>query len=117
MDVVYDRAYAQALPNLKQKLKEVISEELDCSATEPDGEGDLTPAAINVRFRPYGPDDDKDFDFDIEVRAKWYKTRAEDVQQRTDRILHRLGSGVVFSTGVFVTLPIAGWAEGRSQTG
>lgn len=107
----------ERLQRIKPLLKEVVATELDCSETEPDGEGGLKPDDISVRFQPYGPNDDQEeCDLDVLVIAEWYQSRADNVQKRTERIMGRLCSSSssypASSIGVFVTLPDAGWSLG-----
>jgi len=105
----------EKLQSIKKLLKRSCAAALDCSATDPDGEGTLIPDEINVRFWPYGPNDDQAFALDVWIVAKHYPTRAETIQERAeairDDICRNLGFDIQM-VGVFPTCPIAGWAEG-----
>jgi hypothetical protein len=101
------------LLSIKSILKASVSRELDCSDEDPDA--GLTEEDINVSFRPYGPLDDQPLDIDAWIIAKWYGPREKRVDTATadirDALCRELGYSVD-SIGVFVTLPVAGWAMG-----
>ena len=104
------------LASIKKLLKRSCAAALDCSATHPDGEGTLVPDEINVRFWPYGPNDDQQFALDVWIIAKHYPTRAETIQGRAEAIRDDLCRSQFVEAGarvgVYPTCPIAGWAEG-----
>jgi hypothetical protein len=98
---------------IKRLLKDSVATELDCSDTDPDSA--LVPGDINVRFRAYGPNDDAEFDIDVLVIAKWFDSRAKNVDERTGNIRSHLCRNLGYDinvVGVFVTLPVSGWAQG-----
>jgi hypothetical protein len=106
------------LQGIKKLLKHSCAAALDCSATHPDGEGALVPDEINVRFWPYGQNDDREFALDVWIIAKHYPTRAEAIQGSAEAIRTDLCRSPFIEAGarvgVFPTCPIAGWAEGSA---
>jgi hypothetical protein len=107
----------ETLAAVKQLVKRSAAAALDCSATDPDGNGALVPDEINVRFWPYGPHDDQEFTLDIWPIAMGYPTRADaSLQGRSEQICKDLCASEVLPAGsrigVFPIAPPAGWAEG-----
>ncbi|GAA4534001.1 hypothetical protein [Amycolatopsis samaneae] len=97
------RALADTLPHLVSLAVECPEEPYD---------GDLLPGDVDLRFRARGPFDRGGLDVVIEVRSKWFESRARDRQDRVDR----LHEAIVAATGlrefgIYLSLPVAAWAQ------
>lgn len=97
------RALAAALPHAVSLAVECPEEPYD---------GDLRPGDVDVRFRARGTYDSGGLDLVVEVRSKWFASRAEVRQQRCERLCDAV-SEVAGTTrvGVYLTLPVAAWAQ------
>ncbi|MFY0408802.1 hypothetical protein [Solicola sp. PLA-1-18] len=98
------RAVADALPHL-------VSLAVKCPAEPYDGE--LQAGDVVVRFRDVGPIDRFDLDVLVEIGSKWDEYRARDRNGRAERVRagvqELVGSGLL--VGVYLRLPVAGWAQ------
>lgn len=100
-----------ALRNLGSVLPHLVSLAVECP--EEPYDGDLQPGDVELRFRSLGPLDRCGLDVVIEVRSKWFESRASNRQERVD-LLH---ANVVDATGlrdfgVYLSLPVAAWSQG-----
>ncbi|WP_171161746.1 hypothetical protein [Streptomyces sp. I05A-00742] len=92
-------------------LPHLVSLAVECPEEPYDGQ--LRPGDVEVRFRRLGPLDRSGLDVVIEVRSKWFESRAVNRQERVD-LLH---DGVRTATGlrefgVYLSLPVAAWSQG-----
>jgi hypothetical protein len=72
----------------------------------------LEPGDVEIRFKPLGPFDVCGLDVVIEVRSRWFPSRAEDRQRRCDALRNSLTASVnVAGIGVYLSLPVAAWAQ------
>ena len=109
---VGSRVDESAITRLRAVLPEAASLAVECPEEPYDGE--LRPGDVEIRFRPMGPDDKSTLDVLVEVRSKWFASRADNRQERTDRLCTALAEPLAgLRLGVFMTLPVAAW----SQTG
>ncbi|MEV0196673.1 hypothetical protein [Nonomuraea sp. NPDC050691] len=100
-----------ALRELASALPHLVSTAVECP--EEPYDGDLQPGDVDLRFRPYGPLDSGGLDVVVEVRSKWFESRAANRQERVD-LLHE---GIAAATGlddfgVYLSLPVAAWSQG-----
>jgi len=73
----------------------------------------LQPGDVEVRFRELGPFDRSGLDVVIEVRSKWFESRARDRQQRVDRLHEDIAASTGLEDfGVYLSLPVAAWSQG-----
>lgn len=85
VDVTYAPEMAEErLMRLAQTLPHAVSIAVECPK-EPYG-GVLQPGDVEVRFRPKGPYDLSGLDILVEVRSKWFASRAETRQERCDQL-------------------------------
>jgi hypothetical protein len=98
------RALAEALPH-------AVSLAVECPEEPYDGM--LQSGDVDVRFRPRGPHDSGGLDIVVEVRSKWFASRAATRQERCDRLRDAVveASGTK-QVGVYLPLPVAAWAQG-----
>ncbi len=100
----------QELRTLAAMLPHAVSLAVECP--EEPFDGDLRPGDVVIRFQQRSPYDSADLDLLIEVRSKWFATRAEDRHERCERlrdaVLDAMGP---LSVGVYLSLPVAGWAQ------
>ncbi|GAA1479187.1 hypothetical protein GCM10009623_36330 [Nocardioides aestuarii] len=97
---------------LAERLPHEVSLAVECP--EEPYDGDLRPGDVDLRFRPRGPYDAGGLDLVIEVRSRWTASRAETRDDRCERLRRFLVDLVgTPSVGVFLTLPVAGWAQGE----
>lgn len=73
----------------------------------------LEPGDVEVRCRERGPFDVTGLDAVVEVRSKWFESRAVNRQQRCD-LLHAMLTEAtqIDRLGVYLSLPVAAWAQG-----
>src|SRR6478735_6958261 len=111
VDVTYQsRVTNDQLRTLAATLPHAVSLAVECP--EEPYDGDLRPGDVIIRFLQCGPHDSADLDLVIEVRSKWFATRAEDRHQRCERLRDAVLEAVgPLSIGVYLSLPIAGWAQ------
>ncbi|EFL34014.1 predicted protein [Streptomyces viridochromogenes DSM 40736] len=99
------------LRELGSVLPHLVSLAVECP--EEPYDGDLQPGDVELRFRRLGPLDRGGLDLVIEVRSKWFESRAANRQERVD-VLH---DSVAAATGlrdfgVYLSLPVAAWSQG-----
>jgi hypothetical protein len=99
------RAIAHALP-------QAVSLAVECPEEPYDGV--LQPGDVELRFHPRGVHDSGGLDIVVEVRSKWFASRAETRQERSDRLCDVIvrAAGTA-SVGVYLALPVAAWAQGE----
>ena len=72
----------------------------------------LQPGDVDLRFRTRGPRDSPGLDVVVEVRSKWFASRAENRQERCDLVLAAVTETVGhLGAGVYLTLPVAAWSQ------
>lgn len=77
-------------------------------------DGTFKPGDVEVRARPRGLPDIGGLDFVVEVRSKWFESRARDRQERCDRLCAMLVESIATSSiGVYLSLPTAAWSQGE----
>jgi hypothetical protein len=91
---------------LRRELPAIASEALDCPEEPYDGH--LLPGDVNLRFVSAL---DEGLDYLIEIRTRWTKSRAENVQERSDRVRDALQGFGMENFGVWIELPEAAWSE------
>ncbi|MFD7451137.1 hypothetical protein [Kitasatospora sp. NPDC059827] len=99
------------LRELGAVLPHLVSLAVECP--EEPYDGDLRPGDVELRFRPLGPLDRSGLAVVIEVKSKWFASRAADRQERVDT-LHaniRAATGLT-DFGVYLSLPVAAWSQG-----
>jgi hypothetical protein len=112
VEVVYGPDVADdQLRRLAQVLPDAVSLAVECPEEPYDHE--LQPGDVEIRFRGSGPYDVSGLDVVVEVRSKWFASRAENRQERC----HQLCDAIVEAAGtrsveVYMSLPVAGWAQG-----
>lgn len=112
VEVTYNPAIAVAqLRALAEVLPHVVSLAVECPEEPYDGM--IQAGDVDVRFRPRGPHDFGGVDIVVEVRSKWFASRAETRQERCDRLRDAVveASGTK-QVGVYLSLPVAAWAQG-----
>lgn len=111
VDVTYDpRVGEDALRQLAETLPHEVSVAVECPEEPYDHE--LAPGDVEVRFRERGPYDVSGLDVVVEVRSKWFASRADSRQERCDRLTLSLAAAVrPHSLGVYLSLPVAAWAQ------
>ncbi|MDE9365596.1 hypothetical protein PZ938_08250 [Luteipulveratus sp. YIM 133132] len=103
---------AATLQRLAAALPHAVSLAVEC-AEEP-YDGDLRPGDVDLRFRPRGPYDSAGLAVVVEVRSKWFASRAEARQERCDRLCDAVAVAAgTTEIGVYLTMPVAAWAQGE----
>ncbi|MFJ6656803.1 hypothetical protein ACIQNG_10620 [Streptomyces sp. NPDC091377] len=111
-----DVTYAAAVPepvlrDLGAVLPHLVSEAVECP--EEPYDGDLQPGDVELRFRALGPLDRSGLDVVIEVRSKWFESRAANRQERVDGLWEAVRAATGLEDfGVYLSLPVAAWAQG-----
>jgi hypothetical protein len=111
VDVTYRSAVpAEALRRLAAELPHAVSLAVQCP--EEPYDGDLKPGDVEVYFRARGEFDVGGLDVVVEVRSKWFESRAVDRQRRCDLLLSMLERALPHvSIGAYLTLPVAAWSQ------
>ncbi|MDR2988778.1 MAG: hypothetical protein LBV34_28475 [Nocardiopsaceae bacterium] len=114
VEVVYGPDIADhQLRRLAQALPHVVSLAVECPEERYDHE--LQAGDVEIRFRANGPYDVCGLDIVVEVRSKWFASRAENRQQRCDQLCEAIAEVAgTRRVGVYMSLPVAGWAQGAS---
>ncbi len=100
----------EQLVRLLQALPHAVSVAVECP--EEPYEGELQAGDLEIRSRVLGPYDVSGLDFVVEVRSKWFASRAQDRQVRCDRLRDMLVEAVGSrSIGVYLSLPVAAWSQ------
>jgi hypothetical protein len=95
---------------LAETLPHSVSLAVECP--EEPYDGNLQGGDVILRMHEAGADDRFELDVLVEIKSKWFPTRAEDRQRRADDILRRAGEAAPgHHIGVYLALPIAAWAE------
>jgi hypothetical protein len=110
VEVVYGSEVADdQLRHLAQALPDAVSLAVECPEEPYDHQ--LQPGDIEIRFRARGPYDVSGLDVVVEVRSKWFASRAENRQERCDRLCDAIVEAAgTRRVGVYLSLPVAGWA-------
>ena len=99
-----------AIACLREVLPEAVSVAVECPEEPYDGE--LKAGDVELHFRRVGPHDLSGLDVLIEVRSKWFASRADNRQERTDQLCSAMAESLNGLTlGVFLTLPVAAWSQ------
>ena len=98
------------LRRLLDALPHAVSLAVECP--EEPYDGDLQPGDVEVRSRMLSEHDRSGLDFVVEVRSKWFESRAHDCQERSDRLCASLVKAAgTRSLGVLLSLPVAAWTQ------
>ncbi|PWN04625.1 hypothetical protein DJ010_03100 [Nocardioides silvaticus] len=102
VEVTYSPSVEQEqLQRLLDALPHAVSLAVECP--EEPYDGDLQPGDVEIRSRAVGENDRSGLDFVVEVRSKWFESRARDRQDRCDRLCASLGEAVgTRSLGVYL---------------
>ena len=113
VEVTHDPLIATAqLRTLAEALPHAVSLAVECP--EEPYDGNLQPGDVEVRFHPTRiTTSSGGLDIVVEVRSKWFASRAATRQERCDRlcdvVVEASGTNQV---GVYLSLPVAAWAQG-----
>lgn len=100
----------KVLKNLAAMLPHAVSVAVECP--EEPYDGDLQPGDVELYFRPRGPFDISDMDVVVEVRSKWFESRAANQQDRADGLCAAIEDATgLAQVGVYLSLPVAAWAQ------
>ena len=113
VDVTYGpRVDEERLSRLLQVLPHAVS--LAVSCPEEPSDHVLQPGDVEIRVRPTGPHDVSGLDLEVEVRSKWFASRADTRQDRADRLCEVVCEALgTRSIGVYLSLPVAAWSQGQ----
>ena len=111
IDVTYGPGVSEAqIRRLTRTLPHAVSLAVECPE-EPYDEA-LQPGDVEIRFRPRGPYDVSDLDLVVEVRSKWFQSRANTRQERCDHLGASIAEAAgTSSVGVYLSLPVAAWSQ------
>lgn len=99
-----------AVARLRELLPEAVSVAVECP--EEPYDGNLKPGDVEIRFRQRGTYDVSGLDVLVEVRSKWFASRADNRQERADQLCSTIGQRLTdLSVGVCLTLPVAAWSQ------
>ncbi len=98
------------LHRLAEALPHAVSLALECP--EEPYDRNLQPGDVVIRFHAPGPYDSGGLDILVEVRSKWFESRAANRQARCDQLCDAVVGAVgTTSVGVYLTLPVAAWQQ------
>ncbi|WP_194816392.1 hypothetical protein [Nocardia sp. XZ_19_385] len=98
------------LLELADQLPHLVSLAVECP--EEPYDGNLQPGDVEIRFRPLGPFDRSGLDAVIEIRSKWFESRAANRQDRVDDLHEALESATGLENfGIYLSMPVAAWAQ------
>lgn len=111
VDVTYGSEVTEKrLLRLAQTLPHAVSLAVECPEEPYDQV--LQPGDVEIRFRPRGPYDLSGLEIVVEVRSKWFASRAETRQERCDQLCDAIVEVVgTRSLGVYMSLPVAAWSQ------
>lgn len=111
VEVTHDPLISEAgLQRLAAAPPHAVSLAVECP--EEPYDGDLQPGDVDVRFRARGPYDSGGLHLVVEVRSKWFASRAGVRQERCDRLCDAVSEAAgTTQVGVYLTLPVAAWAQ------
>ncbi len=98
-----------ALDVLVRVLPHAVSSAVECP--EEPYDHDLQPGDVELRFRARGPRDVGGLPVTVEIRSKWFESRARDRQERCSTLARTLADATGTRVGVYLSLPVAGWGE------
>ncbi|MCW7984705.1 hypothetical protein RB199_18135 [Streptomyces libani] len=99
------------LRELGALLPHLVSKAVECPEEPYDGA--LRPGDVEIRFRRLGPLDRSALDVVIEVRSKWFESRAANRQERVDGLHAAISTATgLRDFGVYLSLPTAAWSQG-----
>ncbi|WP_086821037.1 hypothetical protein [Allokutzneria sp. NRRL B-24872] len=102
---------SSVLEKLGSVLPHLVSVAVKCP--EEPYDGDLQPGDVELRFRAWGPYDRCGLPVVIEIRSKYFPSRASSRQSRVDALHAALASATGLSDfGVYLSLPVAAWSQG-----
>jgi hypothetical protein len=100
----------KVLKELAAMLPHAVSVAVECP--EEPYDGDLQPGNVELRFRPRGPFDVSGMALVVEVRSKWFASRAENRQERADDLCAAIEKVTgLADVGVYLSLAVAAWAQ------
>lgn len=95
---------------LAETLPHAVSVAVECPEEPYDHE--LEPGDVELRFRTLGPHDSSGLDVCVEIRSKWFASRADNRQDRCDAVLDAITEAVgALKVGVYLSLPVAAWSQ------
>ena len=112
---IVDVSYAPTVPKLQLStlsavLPHIVSLAVECP--EEPYDGNLSPGDVELRFHQRSPYDAAGLDILLEVRSKWFASRADDRHDRCERVRDVVVEAIgARSVGVYLSLPVAGWAQ------
>ena len=112
VEVTYGSHVAEErLLRLAQALPHAVSVAVECPEEPYDQV--LQPGDVEIGFRPKEPYDVSSLDVLVEVRSKWFVSRAESRQERCDQLCDVIVQAAgTRSVGVYLSLPVAAWSQG-----
>lgn len=115
VDVTYgSRVTDDRLRLLAELLPQAVSVAVACP--EEPYVPPLVPGDVIVRFQPFGRYDESGLDLLVEVRSKWFESRSANRQERCDQLCAAITSAAgTSSVGVYLSLPVAAWAQGDAD--
>ena len=104
------RVDENAMIRMREVLPEVVSVAVECPEEPCDSK--LKPGDVEIRFRHVGPSGVSGLDVLFEVRSRWFASRADIMQERTDELCLAVADSLEgLALGVFLSLPVAAWSQ------
>jgi hypothetical protein len=96
--------------SLAHVLPEAVSLAVECPEEPYDGR--LRAGDVEIRFTRRGTHDVSGLDVLVEVRSKWFASRADNRQDRCEGLWRAIVPSVEpLSVGVYLELPVASWSQ------
>jgi hypothetical protein len=110
VDVTYsERISEDALGRLAGLLPDVVAQAVECP--EEPWSGPPQPGDIEIRFRRRGAFDVGELDLVVEVRTKFFASRAQNTQERADGLRERFRELALGQVGVWLILAEGAWSQ------
>lgn len=111
IDVTHSpRVREDRLHRLAEALPDAVSLAVECPEEPYDHE--LQPGDVEIRFHRRGSHDVGGLDVVVEVRSKWFASRAENRQERCDLLRDAVVAAAgTPRVGVHLSLPVAAWSQ------
>ncbi|MCM6776711.1 hypothetical protein NDR87_22495 [Nocardia sp. CDC159] len=101
---------ADTLREMSLRLPHLVSVAVECP--EEPYDGNLQPGDAEVRFRQWGPFDRGGLEVVVEVKSKFFPSRADNRQERVERLHREIEKTFgLAEVGVYLSLPVAAWEQ------
>ncbi|MBF6331013.1 hypothetical protein [Nocardia transvalensis] len=111
IDVTYSPEVPEdMLRELAKQLPHLVSVAVECP--EEPYDRNLKPGDAEIRFRQASPFDSQGLDVVIEIKSKWFASRADNRQERVEQLHEDIEKALGLDNfGVYLSMPVAAWEQ------